>query len=38
MVRKIERECSLVHYTRSKQIVEELKGFIGGYKIRELSP
>lgn len=35
---KIERECSLVHYTRSKQIVEELKGFIGGYKIRELTP
>ncbi len=35
---KIERECSLVHYTRSKQIVEELKEFIGGYKIRELTP
>lgn len=35
---KIERECSLVHYTRSKQIVEELKGFIGGYKLRELTP
>lgn len=35
---KIERDCSLVHYTRSKQIVEELKKFIGGYKVRELSP
>lgn len=35
---KIERDCSLVHYTRSKQIVEELNEFIGNYKVRELTP
>ncbi len=35
---KIQRECSIVHYVKSKQIIEELKEYIGGYKIRELTP
>lgn len=35
---KTKRDCSIVYYTKAKNLLEEINSEIGGYELRELNP